>query len=234
MKEESDLINVTLLYRESSALLLLEQEELILDKKIIMDSLIRARVLVSGLEREEEYIIRCRNRYDEMVDRLSILDSELRIYETIVLLTGMRGIPRKIINNRLVYLESEVNSILLKFIKKSVHITKDIEDINIILINVDGSRCDFGGGMETFIITLGFKIALSEVFNSSRCGLLIIDENVSVLDKSHINKFTIISDFLKRYYNSILLITHIDGFQDYTIDKIDIYKQRNRAKVLYI
>jgi len=145
----------------------------------------------------------------------------------------MKGIPRRIINTRLVFLEEEVNTILLKFISKSVHITKEIDDINIILMNTNGTRCDFGGGMETFILTLAFKIALSEVFNSSKCGILIIDENVSVLDKSHINKFSIISDFLKRYYNYILLITHIDGFQDYTIDKIEIEKIKNKARVIY-
>ena len=67
------------------------------------------------------------------------------------------------------------------------------------MLNKDGTKSDFGGGMETFILTLAFKIALSEVFNSSKCGLLIID-----------------------------------GFQDYTIDKINIIKIKNKAKVMYI
>ena len=76
------------------------------------------------------------------------------------------------------------------------------------------------------------------IFTANRSCLELLKrlrtcENVSVLDKSHINKFTIISDFLKRYYNSILLITHIDGFQDYTIDKIDINRRIERKCYIY-
>ena len=41
----------------------------------------------------------------------------------------MKGIPRRIINNRLIILENEVNTILSKFIQKTVYITKDIDDI---------------------------------------------------------------------------------------------------------
>ena len=47
-------------------------------------------------------------------------------------------------------------------------------------------------------------------------------------DKKHINNFNIISDFIKKYYNHIILITHIDSFFDYTFDIININKNKQK------
>ena len=231
---ERDIIIETIKNKEYNKEIVLNINNLQEEYKILTIESIKLNTSISIMKREVEELLIKDKKYNEMVVKLTKLDNETIIYDQIVLLTGMKGIPRKIINTKLEFLEKEVNSILSKFINKNVYITKEIDDINIILLNKDGTKSDFGGGMETFILTLAFKIALSEVFNSSKCGLLIIDENVSILDKDHINKFNIISDFLKRYYNYILLITHIDGFQDYTIDKINIIKIKNKAKVMYI
>ena len=200
----------------------------------LREDYIKLSGLTNSMKSDKNNLLKCVHIHHQLLQKLQILDKETKLYDTLILLTGMKGIPRRIINNRLILLENEVNTILSKFIQKTVYITKDIDDINIILISNNGIKCDFGGGMETFILTLAFKIALSEVFSSSKCGMLIIDENVSVLDKNHISKFKIISDFLKKYYNTILLITHIDGFQDYTIENINIHKIKTKAKVLFI
>ena len=94
---------------------------------------------------------------------------------------------------------------------------------------------NFGGGMESFIIMLAFKIAFTSVFNIPSCGLLIIDEGVSVLDKEHVSKFNIICDFIKKFYNHIILITHIEAFNDFTIDTIKIKKnmKTKQSSVFY-
>jgi DNA repair exonuclease SbcCD ATPase subunit len=86
--------------------------------------------------------------------------------------------------------------------------------------------------IKNFIISLAFKIGFTSVFKIQSSGLLIIDEGVSVLDKEHIMKFNMITDFLKKYYNNIILITHIDAFHDYTLTKIKIVK-KNKDSYLY-
>ena len=114
-----------------------------------------------------------------------------------------------------------------------VFLDKTIDDIKVI-INDSINKVNFGGGMESFIITLAFKIAFTNVFNISHPSILFIDEGISVLDKEHITKFNIISDFIKKYYNHIILITHIDSFFDYTVDNINIIKNvNNQSHVLY-
>ena len=58
-------------------------------------------------------------------------------------LTGMKGIPRKIINKKLEYLEKEVNGILSKFINKNIYITKEIDDILVKRFSQFGLYKDF-------------------------------------------------------------------------------------------
>ena len=86
--------------------------------------------------------------------------------------------------------------------------------------------------MENFIISMGFKIAFTNTFNIPNTGVLFIDEGVSVLDKSHASNFSLIATFIKKYYNHIILITHIDTFYDYTFDVINIKKNKNKQSVV--
>ncbi len=60
-----------------------------------------------------------------------------------------------------------------------------------------------------------------------KCGLLIIDEGVSVLDKEHIDKFHIIGNFLKTNYKNVIIISHIDGIKDFISEFIPINKDSN-------
>jgi DNA repair exonuclease SbcCD ATPase subunit len=184
------------------------------------------------LKNEIESIKKDILRYRLCLERLEKNRQDIEMYELIIKLTGGKGIPRKIINNKLEMIEDEVNSIILPFLGKKIFITREIEDIKVFVTDVNGVKFNSCGGMENFVISLAFKIAFTSVFNIQSCGLLIIDEGVSVLDKEHIMKFNMISNFLKKYYDYIILITHIDAFHDYTLTKIKIVK-KNKDSYLY-
>ena len=74
---------------------------------------------------------------------------------------------------------------------------------------------------------MAFKIAFTNTFNISHPGILFIDEGVSVLNKEHVSQFNIIANFMKKYYNHIVLITHIDAFYDYTFESITPFSLKN-------
>ena len=172
-------------------------------------------------------------KYNLCNTKIKTFKKDIIIYDIIFKLVGQKGIPRKIINIKLEYIEKEVNSIIVPFLNKRVFITKEIDDIKVFITDINGRKLGPSGGMEAFLVSLGFKIAFTKVFNIKQCSLLIIDEGVSVLDKDHVSKFSIIGDFIKKYYNNIILITHIDSFYDYVIDRINIVKKNKMSLVNY-
>lgn len=169
--------------------------------------------------------------YMKYIDEINKFNEQINIYENIIKITGPKGIPRQIINIKLQQIEDTVNNIILPFVNKQINITKEIDDIKI-FINDGISKYYSSGGMENFIISMAFKIAFTNTFNIPNTGILFIDEGVSVLDKNHANNFSVIATFIKKYYNHIILITHIDTFYDYTFDVINITK--NKQKQSYV
>jgi len=174
-----------------------------------------------------------KNKYIHIFNKINKINKDIELNSLIFDMVSSKGIPRKIINIKLQTIQNDVNNILKNFITKKIEITKEIEDIKV-LIHDNINKINFGGGMESFIIMLAFKVAFISVFNIPHCGLLVIDEGVSVLDKEYASKFNIICDFIKKYYNHIILITHIDTFYDYTVDNIKISKNNNKSFVSFI
>ncbi len=68
---------------------------------------------------------------------------------------------------------------------------------------------------EHFISQLSIKIAMSNIYINPKLRILFLDENISVMDKEHIENINIIYDFLKKYYNNIIIITHIEEAKIY-------------------
>ena len=170
-------------------------------------------------------LINTKSNYIKFIEEINKYNGLNDIYENIIKITGPKGIPRQIINIKLQQVEDTVNDIILTFVNKQINITKEIDDIKI-LINDGVSKYYSSGGMENFIISMAFKIAFTNTFNIPNTGILFIDEGVSVLDKNHTNNFSVIATFIKKYYNHIILITHIDAFYDYTFDIINITKNK--------
>ena len=76
-------------------------------------------------------------------------------------------------------------------------------------------------------MNISLKMTLGRLSVLPKCGLLIIDEGVSVLDKDHIDRFHIIGNFLKSNYKNVIIISHIDGIKDFISEFIPINKDSN-------
>jgi len=182
---------------------------------------------------ELEKISELKNKYMLLTKNQDELTKRHEIIKVVHDLVDSGGIPRKIMITKLEKIEENVNKIIKPFLNKSIKISKEAKDIRIYIC--DGrNKIIITGGMEYFIISLAFKICFTDIFSISHTGILIIDEGVSVLDKEHIKKFNIIGDFLKEYYNNIVLITHIDAFLEYTNDDpIKIIKKDGVSNIWY-
>ena len=127
-----------------------------------------------------------------------------------------------------------LNNIISPFIKKYVRISLDANYIIVNIVDYYDNIINILGGMEMFIINIGFKISLSALSLLPKNKLLIIDEGVSVLDKQHIEQFDKIIMFLNSHYDNVILISHIDSLKDFITQYIHINKDiHNLSNVYY-
>ncbi len=161
--------------------------------------------------------------WNKLKNELKIVMKKYNIYSVLKKACHINGIPSKIISLQLENIETMLNKIINGFIKKTVKISLDCN--NIIINILEGNNIiNILGGMEMFIINIGFKIALSALSLLPKNKLLIIDEGVSVLDKQHIEQFDKIILFLNSHYDNVILISHIDSLKDFITQYIHITK----------
>jgi len=158
------------------------------------------------------------------------ITEQLKIYKILYDITHINGLPLIILNKYLPNIQDRVNSMITPFIhiKTELLLKKDKIYVNFIK---DDMITNIIGGMQSFIINIAFKIAMSEISVLPKCNILIIDEGISVLDKAHINKFSVITNFLKKYYDKIILISHIESITDFISNNIEIHKKDKHSYI---
>ena len=72
---------------------------------------------------------------------------------------------------------------------------------------------------------------MSTIYIYPKLRTLFLDENISVMDKEHIENINIIYDFLKKYYKNIIIITHIEDAKRHIDEEIKIIKKNNNSYV---
>ena len=174
------------------------------------------------------------NEYNQMKNDIKNIINKYNIYNVLKKIAHINGVPSKIISMQLENIENMINNIISPFINKKITINLDGNFININIIDNQSNIINILGGMEMFIINIGFKISLSSLSLLPKNKLLIIDEGVSVLDKQHIEQFDKIILFLNQHYENVILISHIDSLKDFISQYIHITKNNNNySNILY-
>lgn len=167
------------------------------------------------------------NDYNQMKNDIKIIVQKFNIYSCLKKIAHINGIPSKIISMQLNNIENMLNTIISPFINKKIEINLDGNLIIVNILDDQSNIINILGGMEMFIINIGFKISLSSLSLLPKNKLLIIDEGVSVLDKKHIEQFDKIILFLNQHYENIILISHIDSLKDFISHYMHITKNIN-------
>jgi hypothetical protein len=174
------------------------------------------------------------SEWNKLKNDLKGVIRDYNIYNCLKKACHINGIPSKIISLQLENIETMLNKIINGFIKKTIKISLDCNNIIVNILDYNNNIINILGGMEMFIINIGFKIALSALSLLPKNKLLIIDEGVSVLDKQHIEQFDNIILFLNQHYENIILISHIDSLKDFINEYIHITKQNNNSSINYL
>lgn len=168
------------------------------------------------------------NNYNKNIESKIKYENEIKIYDSLAKSVCIHGIPSIILNKYLEGIQNYMNNLISPFINKTVELLLDGNYLYINIYNENEEIINILGGMEHFIVNISLKITLGKLSVLPKCGLLIIDEGVSVLDKEHIEKFHIIAKFLKTNYKNVIIISHIDGIKDFIAQFITINKHSNK------
>ena len=101
------------------------------------------------------------SEYNKLKKDLININKEFNIYSCLKKATHINGIPSKIISLQLENIENMLNNIISPFIKKTIKISLASNNIIINIVDSNNNIINILGGMEMFIINIGFKISLS-------------------------------------------------------------------------
>ena len=161
---------------------------------------------------------------------------KMKAYELISGAFSKRGIPSSIISSQLPIINIEIAKILQGIVDFTVELETDEESESMeVFINYgDGKRLiELSSGMEKIISSIAIRTALINISSLPKTDLLVIDEGFGTLDESGIESCNRLLSSLKRYFKTILVISHIDGVKDAVDNVIEISKIEKDAKVVY-
>ena len=169
-------------------------------------------------------------------EKYAKLISDWRMYELFINAVSKNGIPLKIMSVQMPAINAEISKILQGVVGFTVELEADPEtnEMEIYLNYGDSKRIiECGSGMEKMMASLAIRVALINITSLPKSDILIIDEGFGALDDMNIEACTRLLNSLKKWFKSIMVISHIDAVKDSVENVIDItYKEMN-ASVVY-
>ena len=169
-------------------------------------------------------------------ERFQHLKRKWKIYENLLQAMSKRGIPLQIIMSQLPVINSEISKILQGIVSFTVELEAD-PDSNAMDVFIDygDSRrvVEVASGMEKMIASLAIRVALINVSSLPKTDMFVIDEGFGALDDLNIESCNRMLESLKKWFRSILIITHVDAIKDVVDNVIDVTWSGKDAQVVY-
>jgi exonuclease SbcC len=159
-----------------------------------------------------------------------------KIYESLSQAYGKNGIPLMIIAAEMPKINSEIAKILHGITNFDVVLEADADnnDLEIYLDYGDSRRpIELGSGMEKMIASLAIRVALINVSALPKSDVLIIDEGFGALDDTNVEACNRLLGSLKRYFKSILVISHVDAVKEAVDTMIEIMHNGKDSNVVF-
>lgn len=178
-------------------------------------------------------------QYDEYTVKLQkYLDylKKYRIYELYLQTVSRDGVPYKIVEMVLPLLEYEVNSILNSISNFTIKLEASDEKYIHAFIQYGNNQTwpiELSCGMERFILSIAFRVALSEITSLPKSNFLAIDEGFGVLDSENILQIGKLFEYLRNRYDFLICISHIDTMRDLVDKHIKIDKVNGYSRIIH-
>jgi DNA repair exonuclease SbcCD ATPase subunit len=162
---------------------------------------------------------------------------KMKAYEIVYGGFCKKGIPNLIVASQLPVINAEMMRILNGIVDYTVEMETEGDNDRIeIYINYGDSRrpIELGSGMEKFMASVAMRVAMVNISTLPKPDMFIIDEGFGSLDDLSIEACNRLLISLKRYFRTIVVITHVDAIKDTADHVIEITKNEMDAHVEYI
>ena len=177
---------------------------------------------------------------EKLNEEKSLRDSllkNIRVHELVSVAFSKKGIPLIVTKSQLPIINLEVSKILQGIVDFTIELESDEDTDSLeIYINYGDSRriIEICSGMEKTIAALALRVAMINVSSLPKPNFLIVDEGFGTLDSAGVESCNRLLTSLKRYFKTIVVITHVDGIKDSADHIIEITKLEKDSKVEYI
>lgn len=175
--------------------------------------------------------------YDSERQRREETMQKTRAHELVTAAFSRKGIPSVITRSQLPLINSEIAKILQGIVDFTIQLeTDDESDSMEIFIDYGDSRriIELCSGMEKMIASVAIRVALINVSSLPKTDMFIIDEGFGALDEASVEACNRLLASLKRYFKTVIVITHVEGVKDAADIVIEISKNEKDAKVNYV
>jgi DNA repair exonuclease SbcCD ATPase subunit len=159
---------------------------------------------------------------------------ELTIYEILSKLTSRDGVQLFLLKESLQNITNKVNNILEPFINKTINMALSGDTIELSIISKTGDIIHTISGMESFMLDLVFKIIIGQISVIPKANLIFLDESISVLDSDRMSSIEELFAFLRQYYNTVFLITHMKQVNNHINHSLDIVRHNGHSLIFNI
>ena len=141
-----------------------------------------------------------------------------------------------LIGSYLPKINKEIESILSGVTSFKVKILDDENNsnLNVYIDYGDSIRIiECASGMEKMMASIAIRVALTNISTLPKSDMFIIDEGFGALDASNIEACAKLLKSLKKYFKTILIISHIDAIKDVVDKNLEVIVKGNDSYVEY-
>jgi DNA repair exonuclease SbcCD ATPase subunit len=174
---------------------------------------------------------------EKLAEEKSVRDSLLqnvRMHELVSNAFSKKGIPLLVTKSQLPLINSEVAKILQGIVDFTIEMESDEDTDSLeIYINYGDSRriIELCSGMEKTISAIALRVAMINVSSLPKPDFFIIDEGFGTLDSAGVEACGRLLTSLKRYFKTVIVITHVDGIKDNADHILEITKHEKDSRM---
>jgi exonuclease SbcC len=192
------------------------------------------------------FITNLKQEIQESLSKFEFLDKEIDLHKELVNAFSKDGIQAIIIENAIPEIENYANQLITQMTEGRMNIkfstikanrsNENIsETLDIYISDELGTRnYEMYSGGEAFRVNFAIRLALSKML-AKRAGTklktLVIDEGFGTQDSKGISKLIEAINLVKKDFEKIIIITHINDLKEAFNDRIEVYKTIHGSEI---